>query len=123
MQSFENYLDCEVKCNKKSDPSHHHMVDYNNKEISYDLNETNYYRIRKSKIVGYANDILDRGCDWNKDPGRCHQLGSTRKGITYILHKAVIKLDMQFKKQRNHILCGFGMQKKNFVFAEVKSLS
>ena len=99
------------------------MIDYEDRKITYRPDHHNDFRwISNPKIVGYANAILDRGCDWDKDYGRCNQLNKTYRGIIGILKKAVVKIDMQFKKQRNHILCGFGRKKKNFVFVEVKSL-
>ena len=118
VQSFENYLDCETQCNNKSDPSHHHLVNYKEEIITYDPNETNFDRIRIPKIVDYAWAILDRGCDWSKDYGRCNrvQMGFD-EGIPFILKKTIIKIDMKFKKQRNHVLCGFSKEKKKFILS------
>ena len=101
------------------------MINYQDGKITYRPDQHNDFgRISNPKIIDYAYAILDRGCDWGKDYGRCKQLNKIylSRGILGILKKTVIKIDIQFKKQRNHILCGFGRKEKNFVFAEVKTL-
>lgn len=119
VQSFENYLDCETQCNNKSDPSHYHLLTKKDEIITYDPNDIQFEYGRAPKIVDYATNILDRGCDWDKDNGRCYKIGSGfTKGIPYILRKTIVKIDMKFRKQRNHILCGFGKEKKKFILSD-----
>lgn len=119
VQSFENYLDCEIQCNNKSDPSLYYLFSKRDEILTYDPNYTHFDPYYTPKIVDYAENILERGCDWDKDSSRCYRIyqGHAR-GILYILWKTIRKIDMKFKKQRNHILCGFGKENKKFVLSD-----
>ena len=119
VESFENYLDCEIQCNNKSDPTLYHLLNKKDEIITFDQNDTQFDPFYTPKIVYYAENILERGCNWNKDSSRWHKinLGHAR-GIPYILRKTIVKIDMRFKKQRNHFLCGFGKENKKFVLSD-----
>jgi len=88
--------------------------------MSYDQNEFDHFDPYYSpKIVDYAENILERGCNWDKDSSRCYRINQGHaRGVLYILWKTIVKIDMKFKKQRNHILCGFDKEKKKFVLSD-----